>query len=506
MDNVLEALVGACFYLTVDRNRYHFSLNPNINRLLTDRRAAVQPKQIDERLRKEIETCFRQGPKELDLDRRFFPTRSNDVPDRPALTLVVMGPDMPGDNAAAKRLIESIVRECGASGRTFKSALLFSAPVSTNGMADQARDVLAWEDIDDDEETKRRMDGAQRRMLDQKLGRAKSDLREAIWRAYRLLFMLGTDNTVRQIDFGALTSSMAPSLVDMIVNWLVKYQEISSGVGPNQLLKYWPPACAEWSTKAVRDAFCSSPLLPRLLRPESIRRTIADGVSQGALGYGSKDASGQFKLERFAESLSELEVEISDDVFIVTGEEAKKRKDPPKLARIVIRPDRAELESGEQAAFSAAGFDQYGQPFPVVNPKWQAVGGAIDAQGLFVAGDAAGVFRVQVEDEGFEAAAEIHMLRKDTGETKRPGGTGGRIRWGGVVPPQKWMNFYTKVVSPFARNAGLNLKVELEVPMGKDEIQGSQERIKTALRELGLEEMVDTEIAPRSRCCSECRD
>lgn len=76
--------------------------------------------------------------------------------------------------------------------------------------------------------------------------------------------------------------------------------------------KYWPSAFTEWSTKGVRDAFFASPALPRLLKPTSLRRTIADGVTQGVLGYARKDASGQLKLERFGESLSEMEVEISD--------------------------------------------------------------------------------------------------------------------------------------------------------------------------------------------------
>ena len=41
--------------------------------------------------------------------------------------------------------------------------------------------------------------------------------------------------------------------------------EIQSGIGPNLLVRNWPPAIPEWNTKAVRDAFFASPLFPRLL-------------------------------------------------------------------------------------------------------------------------------------------------------------------------------------------------------------------------------------------------
>ena len=51
--------------------------------------------------------------------------------------------------------MEAIVRDCGSSGRTYKSALIFSAPDAGVNVRDAARNVLAWEDIDDDEDTKK---------------------------------------------------------------------------------------------------------------------------------------------------------------------------------------------------------------------------------------------------------------------------------------------------------------------------------------------------------------
>ena len=67
------------------------------------------------------------------------------------------------------------------------------------------------------------------------------------------------------------------------------------------------------------------------------------------------------------------------------------------------------------------------------------------------------------------------------------------IRWSGTIPYQKWMNFYTKVVSPFASVAGLSLRVEVEVPAEKDEQQAKAqlEKIRSALRDLNLDEDVE---------------
>ena len=345
------------------------------------------------------------------------------MPDRAILTLVVMGPDVPASAVATTQLIETILRESGTSGRTFKSGLLFTAPDSVGQMAEQARDVLAWEDIEDDADTRSRLDTSQQGLLTQKVARAKAELREAIWRAYRHLFLLGRDNSVRQIDLGNITSSMAGSLMELYTNELVRLDEVTDTVGPNQLKKYWPGAFTEWSTKGVRDAFFASPALPRLLKPTSLRRTIADGVTQGMLGYARKDATGQLKLERFGESLSELEVEISDDAFILREDDARKLMEPPRVTRLTVRPARAHLKPGERQAFTLEAFDQYGQPFQT-QAEWSGTGGTIGSDGVYVAGVDVGFFGVDAVADQAEARVDVRISTVNEPETRPPACSG----------------------------------------------------------------------------------
>lgn len=65
------------------------------------------------------------------------------------------------------------------------------------------------------------------------------------------------------------------------------------------------------------------------------------------------------------------------------------------------------------------------------------------------------------------------------------------LRWAGEVTPQKWMNFYTKVLSRFVSGTGLKLKVEIEVKPDEGISQQKVEQTKVALRELGLDENVE---------------
>src|SRR5262249_20803110 len=154
------------------------------------------------------------------IDRKYAPTRSNDVPSRPLLTLVVMGLETPAGDKKTVELMESIVRDCGSSGRTYKSALIFAAPDSGQAIRDAARNALAWEDIDDDEDTKKRLDEGQMGHLTRNLRNAQRDLDEAIFRAYRHVYLLGKDNKLRAIDMGQITSSAAGSIVELILREL----------------------------------------------------------------------------------------------------------------------------------------------------------------------------------------------------------------------------------------------------------------------------------------------
>src|SRR4051812_8009446 len=151
VETVLEGLSSTCYYLNWDRNRYRFSLRPNLNQILVTSRGAIKPKAIEERIRETTEALFREGPKFL--DRRFFPDRSNDIPDKPQLSLIILGLDRQASESGTKTFIEGIVRECGTSGRTYKSGLLFAVPDTAAAITNSARDVLAWEDINDDSDT-----------------------------------------------------------------------------------------------------------------------------------------------------------------------------------------------------------------------------------------------------------------------------------------------------------------------------------------------------------------
>jgi hypothetical protein len=68
-----------------------------------------------------------------------------------------------------------------------------------------------------------------------------------------------------------------------------------------------------------------------------------------------------------------------------------------------------------------------------------------------------------------------------------------RLVWSGDIPHQKWMNFYTKVLSKFAITAGMKLTLRVEVAPANGISPQKVDETKVALRELGLKDLLEGE-------------
>jgi hypothetical protein len=240
----------------------------------------------------------------------------------------------------------------------------------------------------------------------------------------------------------------------------------------------------------VRDAFFASPLFPRLLNGDSVKETIARGVENRLLAYVGKGQGGQYDPFVFDTSLDPDEVEITDDMFIITAEEARKHVEPPRLTTLAVAPPQIHVEPGKKQTFTAQGLDQHGRDIGGSQVAWSATGGVIDQDGVFLAGQDEGNFVVTAKAGEVTASAQV-TIAEGSPPPPPPETTG--LSWQGEIPPQKWMNFYTKVLSKFTACKGLKLTVRFELPADAAVSRQKIEETKGALRELGLDDSVRTE-------------
>jgi hypothetical protein len=343
------------------------------------------------------------------------------------------------DERKTKAFVEMIVRESGSSGRTFKSALLFAVPQSPAQIREDARRLLAWEEIQI-ELPEMSIDDAQRNQLAENLKKAQRDLKESVWRTYKNVMLLGKDNQLHTIDLGLVHSSAAESLIQFIVNHLRQADEIQTGISPSFLVRNWSPAFKEWSTRAIRDAFYASPIFPRILNSESIKQTIARGVEDGLLAYVGKGADGKYVPFIFERSLDPSDVEISEETFLITRETG-----------VAYREEQTKPAGSE----------------------------------------------VPVKDHGPASLREAEVTKSlnattETSNSSKPlPAAVSSLTWSGEIPSQKWMNFYTRVLSKFATSTGLRLTVRVEVAPPGGVSQQKVEEMRSALRELGLDDLLE---------------
>jgi hypothetical protein len=428
VETVLDNLVRRCYYLDAKGTAYWISHRPNINHILANLRAALSGAEADEAIREKvrgaIREVFKAGPR---LDRRFFPETSGDIPDTPSLTLVVLAPEHGWENAsreATQRLITSMIQECGGRGRTFKSGLLFVVAESDAALADAAKTLLALESLlDPAEQERRKLETSQIQELRYKKRQVEHDLKEGVWRAYRRVLLLGEDNELQEVDLGLLHSSAAESLVGFIVSRLKQDGLLEESVGPDFLVRNWPPALEEWNTKAVRDAFFASPKFPRLLDPNVLKETIARGVQEGKFGYRG---SQSMPIVIDEPSFRAEDVEISDQVVLL-----------PRNKAVALKGTLPSPTEGEYAP--------------------------------------------QLAKEPKTAQKELSATPELTSPPIKS-----KLAWEGELPPQKWTNFYMKVLTRFATDPSLRLHVRFEVAPESGITQQQLEDIKRALEELGL--------------------
>lgn len=445
VETTLDALVAACYYLTVERAEYRFSMRENLNKRYADRRATIRSDAVDARVRKGVQTVF--GKNRTGITPVFFPEKSIQVSDRPALTFIVadftLGID-DGDKSATEKFIDRMIRESGSSGRTFKSAQLWIVADSPGALREEARRLLAWEDIQADA-GQLHYDGGQITQLRENISRAKNDLEESIWRGYKYIYLLGKENKLKQVDMGLVTSSQTGGgPVDITISRLRADGEVEKDIGPNFLVRNWPPASREWSTKNLRDAFFSSPQFPRLLDPEAIKETIIRGVSQGVLAYVGKRADGHYEPFLFEEALSPMDVEISEDMYIITKETAEEF--------------RNKVEAEKQGYTKPA--EETGEN-RIAEPVLPSSSTSSPEDGKPV-----------TDSEPITPAPE-HLLHK--------------LSWTGEINPQKWVTFYTKVLLKYVNDKNLKVKVSFETSPESGITNERMEDTKNALRELGLD-------------------
>ena len=332
--------------------------------------------------------------------------------------------------------------------------------------------MLAWEEIRG-EKDELGLDDTQKKQLDEHVGKAARDVKESVWRTYKKVAVIGKDNSIRVIDLGLVHSSSADSMVRLILDRLRNEGDITDDISPNFLIRNWPPAFKEWSTRSVQNVFYASPLFPRLTHPERVKDAIVRGVTNGTLAYVGK-AGNRYEPFLYKTSVSPLEIETSDDMFIITSQEAEeylvRTRQPACLATLEIIAHSTEIKPNESFTFCVKSFDQYDQPYDTETIIWETNGGEIDSHGHFTSPKSPGVYQISARSGKVCANTTISVREVytpaggDAPVVAEPGWCpDSKVTWQGDLTKQKWMLFFTKILKDIENDKGIRIHIDFSI-------------------------------------------
>ncbi len=505
VDTVLDALAAHCYYLMREGKRYRFRLVPNLNKLFADRSQRVDEEHIEECVRAQIKELFTNSTLVM-----LFPEESEDVPDQPALTLVVLSPEHTRRDPATLTFLQALTERYGEEPRVFRNALIWVAPDDKSGMYAEARVLLTWQDLQKEmqAETMPLLDAqdcdpvSMAEQIRINIEKAEAHLRESVWQSYRQIAILNKEEQIEFLDLGKFQPDDAATLPLLLLNQLRLFDYVVDTVSPRFLVRNWPGELhgQEWSTRAVREMFFMSPLFPRLLNPDILKDTIAKGASNGLLGYVGQKIEQKYSMFYYQKTLLASDVEISDEMSIITPETAEAYVSglTPTLTSLTIDPPQVNLTTGEKITFTAHALDEDGEEI-TRNVRWEATGGTIDQNGVFMAGEKDGSdFEVRATAGEKSAWVKVTILSKKpespaqlvqqfASPDERPEPPlPTHLTWTGKLSNEIWQEFYHAILAPLSQEYSIDLGVRLDLSNENGFTEQQLEELKYRLQQLNL--------------------
>lgn len=310
--DALNRLTAQAPYLYVDRDRYWFDRQQNVNRTARDDSARLLSGDKHE-VREEIERRLRLDTGSGEFRRvHVAPTASGDVADDPMARLVILGPDHPhvakAEESPALHAARELLDRRGNSPRQFRNMLVFAAADqrSLEGLEQATADYLAWSSICD-RGTELNLDAHQttqaRTRRDQSNGAVDIRLEET----YKYVLIPRQDDPVGEIAFDAATLDQQGKVAERVSRRLISDGTLGVQFAPVMLrLKLDNELAARWADGHVAisvlwEDFAKYVYLPRLRDQEVLIATAQNKPqtlmwqSEGfAVAAGHDEATGRY--------------------------------------------------------------------------------------------------------------------------------------------------------------------------------------------------------------------
>ena len=310
-NDALSQLSDRLTYLYRQDRRYWYDTRPNLRRTVSEQAQQLAEDEVEREIERRLREATRRGDRGGFQGVHPCPASSSDVPDEPAVRLVVLAPGAAhadGDTgSAALNAARDLLSERGSSPRRHQNMLAFLAPdrEAMEGIVQEARRFLAWKSVVRDHEALN-LDAHQRREAAEGEKASDDTVRLRLNEGWRWLLVPiqhvlpdgvgGLAWEVMQAPGGGGDLIAARAWQRMCSNEHV-IPEWSPAVLAMELERWFWRGRAHVPVKQVWDAMCAYCYLPRLREESVLVASIRAGLASGDyFGYAtSVSAHGRYE-------------------------------------------------------------------------------------------------------------------------------------------------------------------------------------------------------------------
>lgn len=325
IEDVRDALEGLLWYMRLEGGRYRFTTEPNLNKVVLEREAAIGEDRIVALLR---EAIGQVAPDLVPLRCIVWVHDSTDLPDEQRLTLGILDFNWrlngEGDQDALRNG-QTILEQRGAAFRTNRNAamLVLADAHAMPKARGTARTLAALRDVGEDSPRLKRFNAEQRDQLTKRLSAAEERLPQQVVMTYRHLALLGESSGRMALDVIDLGPARAGATIpERVLEYLRGADRLIDKLAPAALLSARfnlvsddQPAV---EISSLAGWFYQLTRLPKLAGLEVLRACLADGVRQGIFGLVSgSDWAAEDAVLRFGATLDSGEVQFQPGTWLV---------------------------------------------------------------------------------------------------------------------------------------------------------------------------------------------
>ncbi len=332
----IEQLKGKLFYLQSIGDKYFFSNQPNINRILLTKMENIRSKEIADLEYDLLKRSIKGGKFKVFI----WEENAGNISDSDELKLVILKKEDSG-------LIDDILKNKGLTPRVNRNTLFFLYPMESErtGFVSNIKKKIAYDYIEQDRSLP--LSDEQRKEIKKELKKIENGLKESIRRLYRTIAI--PDKLGMKVeDLGIPTFGEDKAIDHEVYDKLRSEGEILEKIVPLVIKEKYLVGKEYLLTEQLYQASLRTPGEARPANKSVLEQGIAEGVYKGIFGIGEiegdKVTCHYFK-ERASVAFSDNEALISDHIC---REQKKKEEQIEGKETVSIQPtEQGTLISGK---------------------------------------------------------------------------------------------------------------------------------------------------------------